>query len=83
MDLFDSLFSENSVCPACNSDLTLAQMFSDIIAQREILMLKIHCTNQGCSEVIDLGALEVSLLIHPWIFYFLFFFLFFFMFFSL
>lgn len=48
-------------CPSCGEVLAEQTMFPDNFAKREINNLKVHCTNQGCQEQVELLHLKASL----------------------
>ena len=59
-------------CPVDNQALEERQLFPDNFAKREILALTVKCPNhtKGCDQTVVLKHLQVSILIHIFIYFF-------------
>ncbi|ELU10162.1 hypothetical protein CAPTEDRAFT_167590 [Capitella teleta] len=49
---------ESPLCPTCNSALGTSKMFTDLIAEREIMSLRVKCSNEGCTQTFELANSE-------------------------
>ncbi|XP_078667690.1 TNF receptor-associated factor 6-like isoform X2 [Branchiostoma floridae x Branchiostoma belcheri] len=56
--ILKSIRDAGARCPVDNSPLTEEQIFPDNFAKREILALRVKCSNKGCKEKMELIGLD-------------------------
>ncbi|CAH1256606.1 TRAF6 [Branchiostoma lanceolatum] len=59
--ILKSIRDAGARCPIDNSPLTEDQIFPDNFAKREILALRVKCSNKGCKEKMELRELDAHL----------------------